>query len=168
MAFTSDFGKSERHCPKPNHNQIGMTRIITLALLLLSSFPEIAHADRRIPGPIRADVVKVIDGDTIEVNAMVWPGVTVNTKVRVDGIDTPEIDGKCDGEKAMAIRALEHVRALVGTTVWLRNVRFGKFAGRVIADIQVGKRNLARELIQAGLARAYRGGRRRPWCPAAP
>jgi endonuclease YncB( thermonuclease family) len=50
-----------------------------------------------IPGPINARVVNVYDGDTFTADAMSWPGVTIRTAVRVDGVDTPEIRGECQG-----------------------------------------------------------------------
>ena len=44
------------------------------------------------------------DGDTLTVDAEPWPGLTARTSVRVDGIDTPEIRGRCPAEKALALQ----------------------------------------------------------------
>ena len=52
-----------------------------------------------------AEVVRVVDGDTIEVNAHYWPGHTWRGKVRLRGIDTPELRGKCEIETLMALDA---------------------------------------------------------------
>ncbi len=83
-----------------------MTRAAILALaLVLALAPTIALAGEIIPGPVTADVVSVYDGDTLTVDAHPWPQITVRTSVRVDGIDAPEIRGKCDSEKAMAREA---------------------------------------------------------------
>ena len=82
-----------------------------------------------------------------------------------DGIDTPEIRGECQEEKDLAIRARDFVRATVGAQVQLTNVRLGKYAGRVIADVWVNGRKLSDLLIAENLGRPYRGGRRRGWCP---
>ena len=60
---------------------------------------------REIAGPVAAHVVKVRDGDTVEVEAFVWPMQSVHVAVRLRGIDAPEKRGKCDGEKAAAARA---------------------------------------------------------------
>ena len=57
------------------------------------------------PGPIVATVISVYDDDTLTVNAYPWPGMTIRTAVRVNGIDTPEIRGLCDAEKELAKRA---------------------------------------------------------------
>ncbi len=127
--------------------------------------PAIALAGEIISGPVRADVVSVYDGDTLTVDAHPWPQITVRTSVRVSGIDTPEIRGKCDSEKALAREARELARESVGEHVHLRNVGLGKYAGRVIADVftEDGRR-LADVLIEAGLARPYDGSEREGWC----
>jgi len=111
-----------------------------------------------------ADVVSVYDGDTIKVIARPWPGVSVETSVRVDGIDTPEIRGKCEAEKALAIEARDAARAFVGQSVALKNIHLGKYAGRVVAKVFVGNKELGEFLIRSGLARRYDGGQRAGWC----
>ena len=80
--------------------------------LIVALAPAAAFADP-IPGPINAHVVSVYDGDTLTVEAAPWPGLTARTGVRVAGVDTPEIRGKCQAEKDMAIRARDFVRATV-------------------------------------------------------
>ncbi len=140
-----------------------MTARLFLATVFIATLPFQALADP-IPGPITAHVVSVYDGDTITVAAVPWPGITIRVGVRVDGIDTPEILGKCEAEKGLAVRARDRVRELVGTTVELRNVRHGKFAGRVVADVYVDGERLADVLIAEGLGRAYDGGTREGWC----
>ncbi len=132
-------------------------------ILIVLALPFPALADP-IPGPITAHVVSVYDGDTITVAAVPWPGVTIRVGVRVEGIDTPEILGKCEAEKALAVRARDRARELVGATVELRNVRHGKFAGRVVADVYADGVRLADVLIAGGLGRAYDGGKREGWC----
>ena len=104
-----------------------------------------------IPGPINARVVSVYDGDTLTVDAEPWPGLTARKSVRVAGVDTPEIRGKCQTEKDQAIRARDFVRATVGATVRLTNIRPGKYASRVIADVWVRGRKLSDLLIAENL-----------------
>ena len=55
--------------------------------------------------------------------------------------------------------------ATVGATVQLTDVRPGKYAGRVIADVWVNGRKLSDLLIAENLGRPYDGGRRQGWCP---
>ena len=99
------------------------------------------------------------------VNAYPWPGMTIRTAVRVNGIDTPEIRGLCDAETELAKRARDFVRATVGDHVQLINIALGKYAGRIIADVALADgRSLAGLLITEGLGRAYDGGTREGWC----
>ena len=136
-----------------------MHRPLTIALAVAAAVLALpALAD--ITGPAR-----VIDGDTMTVDAAPWPGVTIRAAVRVDGIDAPEIRGRCQAEKDLAIRARDFVRAAVGETVQLSDIRHGKYAGRVVAQVETADgADLAMLLIDAGLGRAYDGGARTEWC----
>ena len=49
-------------------------RYICFCLILIISLINPAAARNEIPGPIHADVLKVIDGDTIEVRARTYDG----------------------------------------------------------------------------------------------
>ncbi len=112
-----------------------------------------------------ARVLSVYDGDTVKVEAAMWPGLTWTGSVRVQGVDTPELRGKCDGEKRKAVAARAFVRERVGNRVTLVNVRKGKYAGRVVARIRLADgTDLTELLIQARHGRPYDGGRRRGWC----
>ena len=133
--------------------------------LIAALIPGVATAADLIPGPINARVVSVYDGDTLKVDAEPWPGLTARTSVRVAGVDTPEIRGKCQAEKDMAIRARDFVRTTVGAQVQLTSIRPGKYAGRVVAVVWVDGRKLSELLIAEGLGRPYHGGRREGWCP---
>ena len=133
--------------------------------LIVAFAPAAAVGADLIPGPINAHVISVYDGDTLTVDAEPWPGLTARTKVRVAGVDTPEIRGKCQAEKDLAVRARDFVRATVGAEVQLTNVRLGKYAGRVIAVVWVNGRKLSDLLIAENLGRPYHGGRREGWCP---
>ena len=112
-----------------------------------------------------ARVLSVYDGDTVKVEAAMWPGLTWTGSVRVQGVDTPELRGKCDGEKRKAVAARDFVRERVGNRVTLVNVRKGKYAGRVVARIRLADgTDLTELLIRARHGRPYDGGRRRGWC----
>ncbi len=137
----------------------------TAVALILALAPAPAVGAEPIPGPVNARVVSVYDGDTLTVDAAPWPGLTARTSVRVAGVDTPEIRGKCQAEKDQAIRARDFVRATVGATVQLTKIRHGKYAGRVVADVWVNGRKLSDLLIAENLGRPYHGGRREGWCP---
>ncbi len=137
----------------------------TVVALIVAFAPTAAVGADPIPGPVNARVVSVYDGDTLTVDAEPWPGLTARTSVRVAGVDTPEIRGKCQSEKDLAVRARDFVRATVGAHVQLTDVRLGKYAGRVVADVWVNEQKLSDLLIAENLGRPYHGGRREGWCP---
>ncbi|OFX12949.1 MAG: hypothetical protein A2516_04440 [Alphaproteobacteria bacterium RIFOXYD12_FULL_60_8] len=125
-----------------------------------------AAAGEVIPGPIPAQVRDVVDGDTLKVIAAIWPGHSVLTLVRVDGVDTPEIKGKCPEEIALAQQAKAFVQVWAGEgRVQLENIQLDKYAGRVLARVrnEAGER-LDEGLLSQGLARPYEGEKRAPWC----
>ncbi len=122
-----------------------------------------------IPGPVPALVVDVIDGDTVLVRARIWLGQEVETRVRLDGVDTPELRGKCPAARRLAREAQAFVQARVGgRQVILRDIQYGKYAGRVVARVQTPDGDdLSDALIAAGLGHAYGGGARASWCVGA-
>ena len=104
---------------------------------------------RSVAGPVSARIVRIIDGDTLEVEAHPWPGHSVRVSVRLRGIDTPERERLVGGYP----------------TVELVNVSGGKHYGRVLADMKAGNRDIASAMLASGLARPYTGGKRhRPQC----
>lgn len=112
-----------------------------------------------------ARVLSVYDGDTVKVEAAMWPGLTWKGSVRVDGVDTPELRGKCEGEKQKARAARDFVRERVGKRVMLLNVKKGKYAGRVVARVRLADgTDLTELLIRSRHGRPYNGGRRQGWC----
>ncbi len=145
-----------------------MNRITVFILFACFILPTgTAWADPAITGPVSAKVIKVYDGDTFTVEAYPWPGLEAKASVRLNGVDTPEIRGKCEVEKQKAIEAREFVKGLIlGEVVQLENIKYGKYAGRVVADVIVdGGESLADKIIAQGLGREYHGGTRKGWCP---
>lgn len=111
-----------------------------------------------LPGPIPAEVVEVIDGDTIAVRAHIWPGHSVETRVRLSGVDAPETRRPdCEAERALGHRATEAVRDLLpaGSAVSLYQVELGSFAGRVVARLETVSGDLGDWLSAQGLAQPY-------------
>jgi endonuclease YncB( thermonuclease family) len=121
-----------------------------------------------LAGPVEARVIEVVDGDTIRVAARIWLGQDVETLVRIAGIDAPELHGRCGRERRMAEAARALLARRLGGSVILTRIANGKYAGRVVARVALPHGpDAASLLLEAGLARPYDGGARRPWCPAA-
>ncbi len=113
-----------------------------------------------------AEVVRVIDGDTFEARVRVWPGLDVNTKVRLRNIDAPELHARCADEHVKAEAARTALETILGAgSVTISRVGLDKYGGRV--DALVATRDTAdvsAALLNGGWARSYDGGRRGTWC----
>ena len=115
------------------------------------------------------------DGDTIKVNFTALEEKDSNNdfkffwsrlSVRVAGVDTPEMKGKCYEEKKDAKKAKEFVKSLLSNahTIKLKNMKRGKYF-RIVADVIVDGENLSDLLMDANLAVPYDGGTKsNPWC----
>lgn len=132
---------------------------MTFCLLLLAAFN--AHAaDRKIKGPVLAELVRVIDGDTVLVEAMPWPDHRIDTYVRLRGIDAPELKSKCPAFRRAAQRARDELIALMKgqSTVVLTTISGDKYFGRVVADLALEDGSSpAQLLLNAGLVTPYFG-----------
>jgi len=111
-------------------------------------------------------VIRVIDGDTFVVDIDQFPDlIGKHISVRVNGIDTPELRGKCDREKDLAVKAKERVDALLKTadTIVLENLSRGSFF-RIVADVIIDGVSLGEIILNESLATPYRPGSESPWC----
>ncbi len=119
--------------------------------------PEVRH-------PV--DVIRTIDGDTFEARVHLWPGLDMTTRVRLRGIDAPELKASCPQELRMAEAAGVVLRGLLeegGVTIY--NIGPDKYNGRVVADVATRRtENISAALLAAGHARSYNGGHRGGWC----
>ena len=120
-------------------------------------------------GTCAADVVRVLDGDTFEARVRIWPGLEVTTKVRLRGIDAPELKARCEAEQGKAEAAREALRALLAQgEVAIARVTLDKYGGRVVAEASTrSTTDISQALLGAGLVRSYGGGRRDSWCDPA-
>ena len=137
-----------------------------LSLCLGFSVPALA-AD--MFGPVKADVVRVIDGDTVLVDARPWPNQRIRTYVRLRGIDSAEVNSSCAAFRQSAHEAKQALVAMMTDhhTVTLTSISGDKYFGRVVATLMTESgTDLAKELLQRGLAEPYQGKRKaRPVCP---
>ncbi len=144
-------------------------------LALILTLAGAARGGERLAGPVPAVVTEVVDGDTLEVRARIWLGQELAIRVRLAGIDAPEAGSRCAEERALALRAraflAERLVPAPGDpppVVRLRDIRNGKYAGRVLARVEAPAGfDLGAALLAAGLARRYDGSRRAPWCAIA-
>ena len=125
---------------------------------------------QNLPAQVPAKVLYVIDGDTFRARATIWQDLTLETNIRVARIDTPEKrrGSQCDGERRAGEQASIFAKQLLpkNSQVILSGFKKAKYAGRVIADVQLSDgRNYAQIMLKAGHAIAYNGGKKRKiWC----
>ncbi len=113
-----------------------------------------------------AHVTRVIDGDTFEASAIIWLGQQLDIRVRIDGIDAPELRARCDSERVRAEAARDYLsKRIEGGDVKLSAVSYDKYGGRIDAVVADGRGDIGDAMIHARLARVYDGGRRAGWCP---
>jgi endonuclease YncB( thermonuclease family) len=131
--------------------------------------PAIASSASARGGTHPAEVLRVIDGDTFEARVHVWPGLDITTKIRLRGIDAPELKAHCPGERAMAEAARDALRDMLAEgAVGISAITPDKYGGRVVADAATRSvASVSAELREKGLARSYGGGRRSGWCDEA-
>ena len=136
--------------------------MLFLALVLL---PVKAETKKVLDGPFAFEVLRVIDGDTFHARVTVWLGQTVDVKVRLKGVDTPEMNGKCPAEKKLAQQAKAFAtRYLDARKAKLIGVQYGTYAGRVLATtMDESGDTLSAALLAQNLAKPYRG-RKAKWC----
>jgi endonuclease YncB( thermonuclease family) len=113
------------------------------------------------------EIVDCYDGDTCTVNLPGLPAVFGwHLPVRLAGIDTPEIKGKCPHEKELAIKARDLVRRTLKQAARVdladpQRDKYFRLGAQVIAD----GRNISAILLEEGLAVPYSGGHKEAtWC----
>jgi micrococcal nuclease len=113
-----------------------------------------------------ADVIRTIDGDTFEARVHLSAGQDVMTRVRLRGIDAPELKAACAEELRLAEAATEALRDLLRQgEVAIYNIGPDKYQGRIVADVATRRTdNVAAALLRAGHVRSYNGGHRNGWC----
>ena len=112
------------------------------------------------------DVIRTIDGDTFEARVHLGPSLDPTTRIRLRGIDAPELKASCPQELQMAEAATDALRALLREgDVTIFNIGPDKYAGRVVADAATRRTgNVSTAMLAAGHARSYAGGHRSGWC----
>ena len=120
-----------------------------------------------------ATVLKVIDGDTIEL--MVDLGFSVHHKIRVRlyGVNTPESRTKDLKEKELGLKAKQFTQDWLTTHKWVfvntipdKNDKYGRVLARIFSSDKIEEPTTAclnLDIIQSGLAREYYGVGDKTW-----
>ena len=116
------------------------------------------------------DLLKVVDGDTIDAKIDLGFNVSIKKRVRFSGVNTPECRTKDLEEKAKGLAAKDRVKQLLEGTNKIQLTshgvgKFGRCLGEIHIDVVDGKETLTLEslnelLIKEGHAVEYHGGKR--------
>jgi micrococcal nuclease len=109
-----------------------------------------------------AKVIKVYDGDTITVAAKLPfnDSPVYRFSVRLNGIDSPEIHGKGEKERNLAIKSRDALQNLIlGEIIELKNNSKEKY-GRLLADIYHNDIHVNKWMVDKGYAVNYDGGKK--------
>ncbi len=105
-------------------------------------------------------VASIYDGDTFKINLNCSLAVYCEkVPVRVRGVDTPEIKGKTEREKALAQKAKAFTKEFLSVDpITLSDCGRDKYF-RLLCDVTNGDgQDLAQELIKRDLGYSYQGG----------
>lgn len=113
----------------------------------------------------RATVERTVDGDTVDLTIDLGFETYRAIRVRLNGIDAPEMNSSDPEERARAKMVRDHINTIIPTGSIVRVVtikdRTEKY-GRYLADIYPHSwaETLQSSLLTAGLVKAYYGGKR--------
>mgnify|MGYP000203381282 CR=1 FL=1 len=141
------------------------------SLLILLFFSHVAFAaslKNKVYGTLLiSEITSIYDGDTFRANIeSLHPLIGERMSIRVSGVDTPEIKGKCQKEKELARKAKQITVNFLRTSkiIELRNVKRGKYF-RIVADVFGDNISLTETLINSGYAVPYYGNKKtKNWC----
>lgn len=125
-----------------------------LAVILLTGATFIAAWLHWQPGPLQ--MCRAVDGDTIRCG---------EERVRLVGLDAPELRGRCEAERQRALAATERLRLLIADGVTLSTAGRDKYDRVLAVVLDARGQDVGQILVREGLAHAYHGrGPREGWC----
>lgn len=111
-----------------------------------------------------AEILNVVDGDTIDIRVDLGFRIYQQMRVRLDGIDAEEKNSTNPYERASAMKAKARVQELLSTRQkylieTFKVDKYGRYLAKVFLDTDDGA-SINDVLVSEGLAVAYHGGKR--------
>ena len=107
------------------------------------------------------EIVKVVDGDTIDIVIDLGFNLSKKERVRLAGIDSPESRTKDLEEKKLGLESKEFLKRRLedgrASGLRVKTEKDGKY-GRMLGWIYVGQQNINTEMVDRGYAWFYDGG----------
>lgn len=123
-----------------------------------------------LANPYDYKILKVIDGDTVEVEAPFLPyELDQKIHIRIVGVDTPESSGRaeCFEEREAAKSAKQFVEDEIAKAKEKKILlmAWDKYGGRIVGDIILDGDRLSYKLLEQGYGVEYSGGTKtKDWC----
>jgi len=133
-------------------------------------FACLADGGEKTYGDVQGIVVSNHDGDTITIDVPEWPDIIgKNISVRVGGIDTPEMNDPDELNRRVARQAGLAVTNMCpsGSIITIRSAWRDKYF-RIGGTVLCGGVDVAKKLIDKGLATPYDGGAKTKWVGGKP
>ena len=110
----------------------------------------------------QANLVKIVDGDTLDARIDLGFNVHVNKRIRLHGIDTWESRTRDKAEKVKGLLAKQFTKDMLegAKELTLKSHGKGKY-GRVLGEVYCDDKCLNEELIIEGHAYEYDGGKKK-------
>jgi micrococcal nuclease len=103
-----------------------------------------------------AKVIRIIDGDTIELDIDLGFTLHIHQRCRLYGIDAPEVRTRDLEEKERGMKAKFWItHQLLNKEVKVKTYKDDKY-GRMLAEIFYNGENVNEDMIKRGLAKKYR------------
>ena len=107
------------------------------------------------------EIVKVVDGDTVDIIIDLGFDLSKKERVRLAGIDTPESRTRDLEEKKLGLEAKEFLerRLMECAKLIVKTEKDGKY-GRMLGWFYCSKININTEMVERGYAWEYDGGKK--------
>lgn len=108
----------------------------------------------------KANLIRVIDGDTIDAEIDLGFGVFIRQRVRLYGINTPESRTKDLEEKERGLAAKQRLTELLKKqfiieTILNKRGKFGRILGTIYVEDADSTININQQLVEEGFAKPY-------------
>jgi micrococcal nuclease len=112
----------------------------------------------------RAALLRVVDGDTVDVAVDLGFNITIKQRVRLEGVNTPELNSSDREERSKAVQAralveecLRENRLELHTFKPYPTDKYGRYLARIFFKSGDDLRSLGDLLLERGLAQVYNG-----------
>jgi len=106
-----------------------------------------------------AEITRVLDGDTVDLKFRIWVDLVKEARIRLLGIDAPEVRGEEKPEGLIVTAYLKD--RIAGRRVYLKTDgkpdKYGRLLGIILVASDDGKTkiDLNKEMLEKGLVKAY-------------